>query len=601
MSFDVIEHHYKDLLIFLVVAGVVAPLFGRLKVNPILGFLSAGVVLGPQGLGRLAPTVPALDWVTLGSAGDLAPLAQLGVVFLLFMIGLELSWERIQALRRMIVGLGPAQVVGSGALIGLGAAALGAPPGEAAVIGAATALSSTALVIPIFAQRRRLGGTAGRMSLAILLAQDLAVAPMLVAVSLLAGHRPGGWNWTDAAIPLGLGAAALLALFIGGRLLLRPLFHSAARAKSPEIFVAASLLIVVGAAAVAAAGGLSMAIGAFVAGLLLAETEFRREVEVVIDPFKGLLLGMFFLTAGAALNVDAVVRQPGPVAVALLGVAAAKIAVIWMLARLMRVDGRRAAEAALPLAPPGEFALVIVAQAAAAGLISRGAADPVVAATEIGLFVVPGLAWAGARIGAVARARAPSEPLPDAIPAGTGPADGEVLIVGYGRVGRLVGEMLEVHDRAFTAVDADPDIVRAAREAGRRVYFGDAAREVFLKACGIETASAVVVTMDAPAKVDEVVATARALRPDMTLIARARDAGHAARLYRLGATDAVPEAIEASLQLAENTLVDLGVPMGLVIASIHEKRDAIRKSLSEGAARERPVRAIRRSTRTVKG
>jgi CPA2 family monovalent cation:H+ antiporter-2 len=218
--------------------------------------------------------------------------------------------------------------------------------------------------------------------------------------------------------------------------------------------------------------------------------------------------------------------------------------------------------------------------------------------TGLGMFLVPALAAVGARIGAGAKLQASAAPLPDAMPADAGPAGGAVLVVGYGRVGRLVGEMLQAHGRAFTAVDADPDVVRAGRETGVRLYFGDAGREAFLKACGVETAAAVVVTMDTPAKVDEVVRTARALRPDLTLIARARDAGHAERLYQLGVTDAVPEAIEASLQLAENTLVDLGVPMGLVIASIHEKRDAIRKSLSQGAARASPVRALRRSTRS---
>jgi CPA2 family monovalent cation:H+ antiporter-2 len=596
MSLDVIEHHYKDLLIFLVVAGVIAPLFGRFRLSPMLGFLVAGVLLGPQGLERAAGAIPALKWVTLGSTSDLAPMAELGVVFLLFMIGLELSWERIQTMRRMIAGLGAAQILGSGLVIGLGAAALGEPPGAAAVIGAATALSSTALVIPTYAQRRRLGSTAGRISLAILLAQDLAAAAILVAVGLL-GSRRAGWSWTDALLPIGIGALALLGLFVAGRLLLRPLFRSAAQAKSPEIFAAASLLIVVGSAAVAAAGGLSMAIGAFIAGLLLAETEFRREVEVVIDPFKGLLLGMFFLSAGASLNIQGIIDHPWWVAGTTLGVAAAKIVVVYGLTRAWRVDGRRAAEVALPLAPAGEFALVLIAQAAAAGLIGQRAADTVLVSTGLGLFLTPALAAIGARIGAAARPRAAAEPPPDATPAGAGPAGG-VLVVGYGRVGRLVGEMLQMHGLAFTAVDADPDVVRAARKAGARLYFGDAGREAFLKACGVETASAVVVTMDAPAKVDEVVRTVRALRPDLTLIARARDAAHAARLYRLGATDAVPEAIEASLQLAENTLVDLGVPMGLVIASIHEKRDAIRNSLSEGAARERPVRALQRSTRT---
>ena len=600
MSLGVIEHHYKDLLIFLVVAGVVAPLFNRFRVSPILGFLFAGVVLGPQGLERLVPAFPAIKWVTLGSAADLEPLAELGVVFLLFMIGLELSWDRIQTMRRLIFGLGAAQIVVSAVLIALEAVACGQPTSASVIIGAALAISSTALVIPTFAQRRRLASLAGRAALAILLAQDLAVAPMLVSVGLLGSHRGGGWSWQTVVAPLLLGALALLVIFVGGRLLLRPLFRQAARARSPEIFAATSLLIVVASAAVAAAGGLSMAIGGFVAGLLLAETEFRREVEVVIDPFKGLLLGMFFLTAGAGLNIEGIVADPWIVAGATLAIIVAKFVGVFLLARLFRLDARRATEVAAPLAPAGEFALVLISQAAASGLVGRRIADIVLLSIGLGMFLVPALAGAGARIGSRAKPTAITPP-PSAIPTGESPGEVGVLIIGYGRVGRLVGEMLAVHERVHTAVDADPDLVQAARDAGARVYFGDAAREPFLKACGVETATAVVVTMDAPAKVDEVVATARRLRPDLTLIARARDAAHAARLYRLGVTDAVPEAIEASLQLAENTLVDLGVPMGLVIASIHEKRDAIRKSLSEGAARDQPVRAIRRSTRPVKG
>jgi CPA2 family monovalent cation:H+ antiporter-2 len=303
---------------------------------------------------------------------------------------------------------------------------------------------------------------------------------MLVSVSLLGG-RGGGWE--AVAIPLVLGALALLVIFVAGRLLLRPLFRSAARAKSPEIFAATSLLIVVGSAAVAAAGGLSMAIGAFVAGLLLAETEFRREVEVVIDPFKGLLLGMFFVSAGADLSIDGIISHPLLIAGVTLGVIVAKIVVVLALGRLFRVSGRRSAEVALPLGPAGEFALVLIAQAAAAGLVGRGAADIVMVSTGLGLFLVPALAWAGARL--AARSSAPAGvQLPEAIPAGMAPAGG-VLIVGYGRVGQLVGEMLQVHDRAFTAVDADPDVVRSAREAGARLYFGDAGREAFLKACGV--------------------------------------------------------------------------------------------------------------------
>jgi CPA2 family monovalent cation:H+ antiporter-2 len=582
--------HYKDLLIFLGVAGVLAPLLGRLRISPILGFLVAGVLLGPEGLGAATEQVPALRWVTFSAGNELALLAELGVVFLLFMVGLELSWERIQALRRFVFRLGLAQVIACTAAVGAGAVLLGEPPAQAAIIGAATALSSTALVIPALAERRRLTTTAGRASLAVLIAQDLAVAPILVSLGLMASLR-GAFAWEAAVVPLALAAGALIAIVLVGRLLLRPLFHLAAQAKSPDIFAAASLLIVVAAAAAAAAGGLSMALGAFVAGLLLAETEFRREVEVVIEPFKGLLLGAFFVSVGASLQLDRLLVAPGPVAATLAGVVAIKTVVTFGLGRLFRLPAAAAAEASLLLGPPGEFTLVAVAQARAGGLIGGGVADTVLVASGLGLFLIPGLAALASRL--PARTRAPAEPAPEAIPEGEVPAQGRVLVVGYGRVGRLVAEMLAAHGVEFTAIDADPKVVAEERKAGVRIYFGDASREAFLKACGVEGTRAVVVTMDAPAKVDDVVRTVRALRPDLTLIARARDARHAEALYRLGVTDAVPEAIEASLQLAENTLVDLGVPMGLVIASIHEKRDELRERFSRSASRERPVRSFR--------
>jgi CPA2 family monovalent cation:H+ antiporter-2 len=585
-------HDYKDLLIFLVVAGVVAPLMGRFRVSPILGFLVAGVLLGPQGLGRFADAAPPLQWITFGTGGELAPLAEMGVVFLLFMVGLELSWERIQALRRLVFGLGFAQIAVCGALVGGAAALAGQPPAAAAIIGAAMALSSTALVIPALAERKRLASAAGRGALAVLIAQDLAVAPILVTLGLLATLH-GGFSWAGAVLPLGVAALALLAIVVAGRLLLRPLFRSAALAKSPQIFVAASLLIVVGSAAAAAAGGLSMGLGAFVAGILLAETEFRREVEVVVEPFQGLLLGMFFVTAGAELRLDRLIAEPGPVLAILVGVIVVKAAATFGLGRLFRLTRSASSEMALPLGPPGEFALVIIAQAGASGLIGADAAGVVLVAVGLGLFAVPGMAALGGRV--AARSRAPAAAAPEAIPEGEGPSEGRVLIVGYGRVGHLVGEMLKVHEIDFTAIDADPMLVARERQASARIYFGDASREAFLRACGVETTPAVVVTMDAPAKVDEVVRTVRALRPDLTLIARARDARHAEALYQLGVTDAVPEAIEASLQLAENTLVDLGVPMGLVIASIHEKRDEYRERFSRSASRQRPVRSFRRA------
>ncbi|HEV2366105.1 MAG TPA: cation:proton antiporter [Caulobacteraceae bacterium] len=581
-------HAYKDLLIFLALAGILAPILRRLKVSPILGFLIAGAAFGPQGLGRAAAIFPPLRWVSFGATGELEPLAELGVVFLLFVVGLELSWNRIWALRRLVFGLGAAQVIVCALAVGAAAAWAGAPSAGAAVIGAAAALSSTALVVPALAERKRLASAAGRAALAVLIAQDLAVAPILVSLGLLANlHR--GFSWAGALGPLAIGAAALLAIVAAGRLLARPLFHSAALAKSGEIFAAASLLIVAGSAAAAAAGGLSMALGGLVAGLLLAETEFRREVEVVIEPFRGLLIALFFVSTGAQLDIDRLVAGPLPILAGLAAVVVIKAGATFGLGRLFGLSRSTAAETALPLATAGEFALVVLAQARMSGLIAPALADQALVAAGLGLFLTPELTALGARPGRRPSAASP----PEAIPSDSGPAEGRVIVVGYGRVGQLVGDMLARHRIDYTAIDADPRLVARQRKVGVRIYFGDAARPAFLEACGAAGARAVVVTMDAPAKVDEAARAIRALRPDVTLIARARDARHAEALYRLGVTDAVPEAIEASLQLAENTLIDLGVPMGLVIASIHEKRDEFRERFSRSARRDAPVRALK--------
>ncbi len=579
---------YKDILVFLATAGVVAPLFRRLKISPVLGFLAAGVLLGPQGLGRLAAEHPWARLFSIADANDIEALAEFGVVFLLFMIGLELSWERLRKLRKLVFGLGLLQVAISATALGGAAFLFGVPPVGAAVLGLALALSSTALVMPVLAERRILNSASGRASFAVLLAQDLAVAPILIALTLMGGTHT---SLTGLALALAPAALALAVLVVGGRLVLRPLFQSAARTRSPEMFVALSLLVVIGAGVAAQLGGLSMALGAFIAGLLLAETEFRREIEVTIEPFKGLLLGMFFVSVGVKLDLGRLLSEPAVLIALTVGVVALKAAITFVLGRLFRLPAKPALETALVLGPAGEFAFVVVAQALAEGLLGPEAGQRVLVSVSLGLFLVPFMAALAARLGQ--RLATPVEDLPEAIAGEL--AAGRVLVIGYGRVGRLVGEMLELHAREFVAVDSDPRLVAAAREEGRTIYFGDAGREEFLKRCGIETVPAVVVTMDAPGKVDDVVRATRRLRPDVTLVARARDAKHAARLYGLGVTDAVPETVEASLQLAENTLVDLGVPMGLVIASVHEKRDEFRRLFQSSAPDGRRTRALKRT------
>ena len=312
---------YKEALLFLATAGVVAPLFFRLRISPVLGYLLAGVALGPYGLGALGKKAPWLSAFAI-NVESIDRLAAFGVVALLFTMGLELSFERLRLMRRLVFGLGLGQVVVTMLALGAVAWTLGLPPASAATIGAALAMSSTAIVIPVLVESKRLGAPVGRASFSVLLFQDLAVAPLLVMAGALSGgsERGLGWALLGTLVPAAL---ALAALIVFGRIALRPFFHFVAETKSPEFFMAACLLVVLGDGLAAAASRLSMALGAFVAGLLLAETEYRREIEVTIEPFKGLLLGLYFVSVGAEINPALILARPGLI----LGLAAALIAV----------------------------------------------------------------------------------------------------------------------------------------------------------------------------------------------------------------------------------------------------------------------------------
>jgi monovalent cation:H+ antiporter-2, CPA2 family len=566
---------YKDVVLFLATAGVVVPLFRQWRISPILGFLGAGVVLGPYGLGALAHEIEWLGAFTIDNPAELAQLAEFGVVFLLFSIGLELSWERLRSLRRYVFGLGALQVLLCLTVTAIAAFAVGQPPAAAIAIGAALALSSTAIVMPILAEQKRQHSMAGRATFSVLLFQDLAVAPILITLTLMGRRSDEPWSPTMlwSLLPAVLGMAAL---FLFGRILLRPMLRSVARAKSEELFVAACLLVVIGAGMVSALTGLSMALGAFVAGLLLAETEFRHEVETRVEPFKGLLLGLFFISVGISLNVPLLLERPLVILGSAIALLTINTAIIFGLAKAFGLKSRSAIEAALLLAGAGEFAFVILGQAMDQGIVGRTVGQTALVAATLSMFSIPFLAQLSLRLGG--RRIKPSE-LPSESD-GERPSDPRVLVVGYGRVGRLVGDMLKRHDLPWVAAELDPKLVEQGRRTGEQIYFGDAARAEFLMRCGLADAPALVVTMDDPEGVEAIVAVARELRPDLTIVARARDARHAQRLYDLGATDAVPETVEASLQLSEAVLVEIGVPMGLVIASIHERRDEFRKALN---------------------
>jgi monovalent cation:H+ antiporter-2, CPA2 family len=572
---------YSDALVLLGTAGVVVPLVRRLGISPVLGYLGAGAILGPLGLGSLTSTVPALFWVTITDADNVSGFAELGVVFLLFLIGLELSFSRLSAMRRLVIGLGGLQVLLTSAVIAGAALALSHSPSEAVVLGTSLSLSSTAIVLELLSNQERLTTSVGRASFSILLAQDLAVIPILLFISILAA-RSGGSVLGSLATALLQAAAAIVAIVTIGRLLLRPLFRLVASARSTELFIAAVLFVVIADGVIAQQARLSMALGAFVAGLLLAETEYRKAIETTVEPFKGLLLGFFFFTVGMSVDFRELWREPLLLAEAVVGLIAVKALLLVVLAKLFRFSWPAAVEIGLLLSAGGEFAFVGIGMAGSAGLIEPQLTNFILAVTSITMALTPLLSFVGRKL---AVRLTPEKPIDVELTVRPTAGQSHAIVVGYGRVGKVVCELLREHRIPYIVADSDPVTVTRDRREGHDVYFGDAADQQFLAACGLAKAAGVIITIHSARLIDEVVAHVRAMRPDILIVSRARDADHARHLYALGATDAVPETIEASLQLSEAALVGLGVATGLAIASIHEKRDEIRRTLQD-AARE---------------
>jgi CPA2 family monovalent cation:H+ antiporter-2 len=398
-------------------------------------------------------------------------------------------------------------------------------------------------------------------------------------------------------------AVVAVAVIIGfGRLVLQPLFRMAAATDSPELFMALTMLVAIGTGVVTAGAGLSMALGAFVAGLLLAETEYRKAIEATIEPFKGLLLGVFFISVGMKLDLAVLARNPFYFVACAAGLIVLKAAITAPLARLFSLSWPAAIETALLIGPGGEFAFIVVGLAMSAGLIAPANGTALLTVVTLTMVAIPGAARLGTHLsGRIAKNAQPED---HAALEPTGDVKTRALVVGCGRVGRLVSDMLATHNVAHVLTDRDPAAVTQVRKLGREAYFGDAKGARFLERCGLNEAEAVILTINARSEVDEIVAVVRAVRPKIVIVARAKDAKHASHLYKLGVTDAVPETIEASLQLSEAALVGLGAPTGLVIASIHEKRDEFRHELQKASGEAaRPIRGIRaaRDNRKRKG
>jgi len=559
--------HLRETLEFLALAGVLVPLLQRYRVNSVLGFLAVGILVGPFGLGRLASEVPLLGWLVFPNLDAVSVLAEIGVMFLMFMIGLELSAERLWAMRRWVFVAGSAQVLVSAAAIGLIAAAFGNPLASALVVGLALSFSSTAVVMQLLSSRRELGTPIGQASFSILLLQDLAVVPVLILVGLLG--QPGDTSVAASmAIAIGKAVAAIALIYLLGRSVIRPVFRQMATSRQADTFMALTLLSTLGIASLTWLAGLSMALGALLAGLLLAETEFRHEVEITVDPFRGLLMGLFFLSVGMSIDPLEILRAP----LLLLGSVAALFALkATIVATVMRLGGLsrgKAVEAGLLLGQGGEFAFIVFGLAMSLGLLAEQTGRFMLLVVGLSMFAAPLVAELGRRLGARIERVAPPEPpseapiLPD--------LSGHVVIAGYGRVGQLLGQLFDSQGIRYVAIDPDARLVAGFHAQGRPVFVGDASRGELLRRLGLDEASAIVLTMDHSSAALRAVQSIRREWPRLPILARARDERHALALREAGADTVIPEALESALQLAALALARAGLP-GAVLSGLLER------------------------------
>ncbi|MCQ4162105.1 monovalent cation:proton antiporter-2 (CPA2) family protein [Roseomonas sp. GC11] len=525
-------------MIFLATAVIAVPLAKRLGLGSVLGYIAGGIAIGPWGLGLL------------GDPARVASIAELGIVLLLFIIGLELNLGRLWALRRDIFGLGTAQVLGCGALLALLPRALGHGWGAALVAGLGLALSSTALVMQLLEERGETETPHGRTAFAILLLQDLAIVPLLALVAFLsplpsAGGQPA---WAEAL----LAAGAIAAVVLAGRYLLNPFFALLARSGAREIMTAAALLVVLGAAGVMALAGLSMAMGAFLAGLLLAESNYRHELEADIEPFRGLLLGLFFLSVGMSVDLGVVWAQAGLLLAGVLALVLLKGLATYALSRAFRHPPATALRAGMLLSQGGEFGFVLYATAAAAGVMQPALASLLVALVTLSMAVTPPLL----RLAPVILRRC-GRPMPEE---DYSDARGSVLVVGFGRFGQQVSQFLLRQGYALTLLDNDVHRIEEAGRFGARVYYGDGTRLDVLRAAGVGRMRLVVICTDRPEVTDRIVAVMQEAFPEIPFLVRAFDRRHALGLMARGVDNPVRETLESAFRLGREALLALGLP-----------------------------------------
>jgi CPA2 family monovalent cation:H+ antiporter-2 len=575
----------REIILFLVLSGILIPTLQRLRINQVVGFLAVGTLVGPFGLGLLADELPWLAFLTFPRDAGVAMLAEIGVLFLMFMIGLELSAARLWAMRRWVFGAGTAQVILSAALIG-GALlfGFGFDTQTALIAGLVLSLSSTAVVMQLLAQQHATGSPLGQAAFSILMLQDLAVVPILLLVGALGGGDSD--NVTVLALVTLLKAAAAIALIylVGGRVV-HKLFRSFAEHRQPDVFMALILLSTFGIAGLSAAAGLSMALGALIAGLLLAETEFKHEVELMIEPFKGLLMGLFFMTVGMSIDTRQILESPLLLGASLAGLVLLKALVVAVLLRLGGQPWSRAVEGGLLLGQGGEFAFVAIGYAISSRVLDPALGASIMLVVGLSLFLTPMLARLGRTIG-TRHEHAEHELAAAADLGALASARGRVIIAGFGRVGQQMAKLLGEQNIPFVAFECDAKLVSKLHAEGKPVYYGNAARPELLRRVHADEAPAIVLTMDHPASAMQAVRGIRREFPHARLFVRSRDEKHARALRLAGASVVVPETLEASLQLSAFVLEAMGLDERTVDGIVDHERDLVTAKLlePEGAA-----------------
>ncbi len=538
-------------LVYLAAGVVAAPVAKRLGLGSVLGYLIAGAVIGPFALGLV------------GQQADVMRFAEFGVVILLFLIGLEVRPALLWRMRMAIFGLGGAQVLVTAAALAACALALGLDLRTATAVGLILAMSSTAIVLQTLDEKGLRRGPVGQAAFAVLLMQDLAVIPLFALLPLLALNHGQGGSADSVSLVSGAPAwlralailAAVTAVGVGGRYLTRPVFRFIAAARLREIFTASALLLVVAVAALMQLVGLSPALGAFLAGVVLAESEFRRELETDIEPFRGLLLGLFFITVGAGLDLGLVAREPWVLLAVVLGIMALKAVVMGLLARAFGTPRRDAAAVGAALAQVGEFAFVLLTFTVASGVVSAPLARFLAAATALSMALTPLVMGAYERLAALKPIRGPAEP--ETTPFDTGAPD--VIVAGFGRFGQVAARLLIANGFNLVVLDSSIEHIELVRRFGRRVHYGDATRLDLLRSAGAEEAKLLIVAIDDRDQAVQMVETVRRAFPDLTILARAWDRRHAYDLLRSGAHQIERETFEGGLSMGGKALRALGL------------------------------------------